>query len=234
MIHNVFDKELFFIYSDPKTLHFLSDCSYISSGIDGNVYRFSKNLVLKLFYPNIDIKYTPLKANKFRTLSDIGLEHYQFPKDLVFNDIGNFAGEVSKYLNHNEDEFFKITPCDFLQNIEEIKLETKRILNKGIIPNDVGFHNMLYQNNMKLIDPARFILNSSLSTKEKKKLEDQILNNLLFSIMYESLRKAGVPNSSAGLYAYEIEDYIKYFEKYFKEDSFDLFLEKEKEKIIRY
>lgn len=233
MIHNIFDKEIFLLKSDPTTIHSLSDCSYISSGLDGNVYHFSKNLIIKIFYPETNIKYTLLKADKFCELSELNFDHYRFPQDLVFDDIGNFAGEVSKYITHNEDLFFKLSSNEFLKNIDEIKKETKKLLNKGIIPNDVGFHNMLYQNKMKLIDPARFILASSLSSKEKKECLDRILNNFMFSILSESLKKNGVSSSSASLYAYSIEDYISYFEKNFKEDTFSNFLEKEKQKIIR-
>lgn len=233
MIHNIFDKEIFLLKSDPSTIHSLDDCSYISSGLDGNVYRFSKNLIVKIFYPETDIKYTLLKADKFCELSELNFDHYRFPQDLVFDDIGNFAGELSKYITHNEELFFKISKDEFLKNIDGIKKETKQLLSKGIIPNDVGFHNMLYQNKMKLIDPTRFILASSLSSKEKKEFLDRILNNFMFSIFSESLKKTGVSSSSASLYAYSIDDYMSYFAKNFKEDTFYEFLDQEKQKIIR-
>lgn len=243
-MHSVFDTKQFILKKNQKKVYTINSdfITYLSEGHDGAVYRFYYENIIKLLFPSSpQLKDLEQKGTALSKLK--GFSHYRFAEDIVFDLDHSCAGTKERYIENHKDEFLHCNCSNFHQNIEEIIEETKKLLQKGILPKDIGMHNLLYDGNkIHLIDWSRFLILPKKYRDEEYEEEiennlEELINYLYFSILEAIIcKQCHLAHSEVQMYLLDVleeenDSLHQYVQKNFTNGTLLEFAQKEAEKV---
>ena len=183
----------------------LNSLNVLGTGTEGSVYEYN-NAALKIFNPT-RIKYGyALSENKFKLMSNISLDRFILPDELVYEKKRNsykFVGYTMKLLKNKLpiNHLFSLNLKEVINEIKLLESDVDVLSDYGIKMFDF-MKNFYYNGKLYIIDTSYYIECADIedvATSNKRAINDFFIYNLLLKPVSNNLNFEKTPFNSSFL-----------------------------------
>lgn len=132
---------------------------FIDGGTEGNCYRVSNyydDFVMKIHHKKPEKKI--LDEETCKAIKDIKTERILLPKDIVYDEEGNYLGYTVDYIGYKRPKIRNLKMNRVIDEFYTLEKDVDVLSNKNVLIDDLRIFNTIFSDGIYICDPGSFSL----------------------------------------------------------------------------
>ena len=208
------------------------DYLFIGKGEEGSCYRirnYRDDFVMKIFHSNPEKKV--LDEETCKTLTEIDMDKFILPNELVYDEDGKYIGFTTKYVSFKKPKIRNLKIGKVIDEFCKLEKEVGILSENNVFIDDLDYYNTIFSDGIYICDPGSFSLAENQNQERfanyynRKRITEYEIEEIIFNLFKLGIREKDRLNKIFSNLDEFLSDYLAFIvsdreekaQEYFKE-----------------